>query len=310
MAPLTRNRAGHGGVPTDLNAHYYRQRATAGLIITEAAQVSPQAAGFPLTPGIYNKSQVEGWKGVSSAVHEKGGKVFMQLWHVGRISCSCPVSELSSIVNDFRLAAINAKIACFDGIEIHAANGYLLDQFLRDGSNQRTDGYGGTIKNRSRLLLEVLDAVLTVWPANRVGVKFSPCTAFNGASDSDPQPLFKYVTQQLNAYGLAYLHLEEEHDANPRYGMDGLTDSSAKVPTRFFRDIYEGKLMVSGGYNLEKAQAVLANNEADLFAFGRPFIANPDLPARLQKGAVLNEGDPSTYYGGTEKGYTDYLSLR
>ncbi|MDH4394342.1 MAG: alkene reductase [Limnobacter sp.] len=310
MAPMTRNRAGQGNVPSTLNAHYYRQRATAGLIITEAAQVSPQAAAFPSTPGIHNKNQVEGWKGVSSAVHEKGGKVFMQLWHVGRINPNCPVSELTGIVNDYRLAAINAKIACFDGIEIHAANGYLLDQFLREGSNPRTDGYGGTLKNRPRLLLEVLDALLTVWPANRVGIKLSPSCILKGVDDTDPQALFKYVAQQLNAYSLAYLHVEEGHEAVMKYGADGLTDTSALVPTSFFRDIYEGQLMVSGGYSFENAQTAIANNEADLIAFGRLFVANPDLPARLQKGVHLNEADPTTFYGGSEKGYTDYLSLR
>lgn len=326
MAPMTRNRAGQGNVPNSLNAHYYRQRASAGLIITEAAQVSrTHAAGFASMPGIHSKNQVEGWKGISSAVHEKGGKVFIQLWHAGGIASNCPVSVLTGIVNEYRLAAINAKIACFDGIEIHAANGYLLDQFLREGTHSRTDGYGGNLKNRPRLLMEVLDAVLTVWPANRVGLKLSPSYLVNGANNTDPQPLFRYLTQQLNTYSLAYLHLEEGSHADTVYGAEVFADElsthftdstelagkqSSMLPVRFFRDIYEGKLMVGGGYTLEKATKVLASNEADLIAFGRLFVANPDLPNRLKKGAQLNQADPNTYYSGEEIGYTDYLSLR
>lgn len=337
MAPLTRNRAGAGNVPTDMNVEYYRQRASAGLIITEATQISPQGVGYPLTPGIHSQEQVTGWKKVVEAIHKKGGKIFLQLWHVGRISHpslqpngelpvapsaikpagqaatyegmqdfvaprALELNEIPGIINDYQLAARNAREAGFDGIEVHAANGYLLDQFLRDGTNKRTDKYGGSIENRARLIFEVLDAVIKEWPDYRTGLRLSPGGTFNDMSDSNTRETFGYVVKKLNDYKLAYLHLREPDESDLRHGGE-------HVPLEYFRKLYHGVLMVNGGYDADKGNAVIKDGKADLVAYGVKFIANPDLPERLQRNSALNIPDPATFYGGDEKGYTDYPTL-
>jgi N-ethylmaleimide reductase len=334
MAPLTRNRAGKGNVPGSLNATYYAQRASAGLIIAEATQVSPQGLGYPMTPGIHSAEQVEGWKLVTDTVHQQGGRIFLQLWHVGRISHpdlqpdgALPVapsaiapkgeaatyegmkpfvtpraletSEIPEIVEQYRRGAENALQAGFDGVEIHGANGYLLDQFLRDGTNQRTDEYGGSIENRARLLLEVTSAVAGVWGGDRVGVRLSPSGTFNDMHDSNPLATFGYAAGALNRFGLAYLHIVEVTEADLRHG-------GTEVPTSALRDQFTGTLMVNGGYNRDRGNAVLAKGEADLVSFGTLFLANPDLPQRFALNTPLNQADPTTFYGGAEKGYTDY----
>ena len=337
MAPLTRNRAGEGNVPHQLNATYYVQRASAGLIITEASQVSPQGQGYPYTPGIHSQEQVEGWKLVTDAVHQQGGRIFLQLWHVGRISHpdfqpngelplapsaiapkgqvvtyegmkpyvtprALETSEIPEIIEQYRQGAENALAAGFDGVEIHGANGYLLDQFLRDGTNQRTDNYGGSVENRARLLLEVTEAVVGVWGAKRVGVRLSPSGTFNDMQDSNPLATFGYAAQALNQFDLVYLHIFEAIEADIRHG-------GTVVPTSHIRDRYHGTLIVNGGYTREKGDAVLAKGEAELVAFGTLFISNPDLPRRIALNAPLNEADTTTFYGGGEKGYTDYPTV-
>ena len=331
MAPMTRNRAGDGNVPQALNAEYYAQRAGAGLIITEASQISPQGVGYPATPGIHSDEQVEGWKQVTRAVHEKGGRIFIQLWHVGRISHpslqpdgQLPVApsairpegeaftydglqafvepralaadELPGIVADYVAAARNAMEAGFDGIEIHAANGYLLDQFLRDGSNHRDDDYGGSIENRYRLLQEVMNAVCDAVGADRVGVRLSPENSFNDMRDSDAQLTFNRVTEMLNGFGLAYLHV-----------LEG--DMMAKTRTLDYqqiRDRFNGPYMANSGYDFDRAQQALAEKRADLVSFGYLYIGNPDLVERFRAGAELAQADQSTFYGGDAHGYTDY----
>jgi len=337
MAPLTRQRAAEGNVPNQLNATYYAQRATAGLIITEAAQVSAQGQGYPHTPGIHTSTQVAGWRLVTEAVHQQGGRIFLQLWHVGRISHpdlqpdgALPVapsaiaakgqaatyqglkpfvtphpletSEIPTIVEQYRQGAVNALAAGFDGVEIHAANGYLIDQFLRDGTNHRTDEYGGTVENRTRFLLEVTQAVTEVWGARQVGVRLSPSGTFNDMSDSSPLDTFSYATQALNQFDLAYLHIYEATEADIRHG-------ATVVPTSHLRERFTGTLIVNGSYTREKGDTVLGTKAADLVAFGTLFIANPDLPRRLALNAPLNQPDPTTFYSGGEKGYIDYPFL-
>ncbi len=337
MAPLTRNRSTPEGVPQALNVEYYRQRAGAGLLITEATCISPEAVGYPLTPGIWSDAQVAGWRAVTEAVHKEGGRIFCQLWHVGRISHpslqpngqlpvapsairpvgdaitfqgpqpfvtprALDISELPGVVEQYRHAAVQAKAAGFDGIEVHAANGYLLDEFLRDGSNQRSDAYGGDIDHRARLLLEVLEAVCPVWGADRVGVRLSPIQPFNDMRDSDPKGTFSRVVERLNRFGLAYLHLTE-------MGNDAPGAAGPYFDPLQLRDVWRGVLMTNAGYDRDRANAVLAAGRADLVAFGVPFIANPDLPARYLAGAPLNVPDPTTFYGGDAKGYTDYPFL-
>ena len=332
MAPMTRNRAGEGDVPQSMSIDYYRQRASAGLIITEGSPVSTQGIGYPSTPGIYTQAQVEGWKKITKAVHEKGGRIFIQLWHVGRISHpsfhernALPVSpsdikpegeaftyeglqpfvtpraletkEISGIVTDFANAAANAKKAGFDGVEIHAANGYLIDQFLRDGTNFRLDQYGGTLANRARFLLEIVNAVTQIWDSTRVGVRISPVSTFNDMSDSRPQIIFNYVAEQLSEHNLAYLHVVELNDAGSNFEFTDL------------RDRYHGLYMANFGYDFQKATDKLRAGYADMISFGKLFIANPDLPARFSQQAPLNVPDPETFYGGNEKGFTDYPSL-
>lgn len=331
MAPMTRNRAGPGDVAQPVNAQYYRQRASAGLIITEASPVSCQGTGYLHTPGCYSDAQVAGWRSVTDAVHEEGGKIFLQLWHVGRIShpsfqpdFALPVApssvlpkgrvlnedglqpyvapraleleEISGIVEQFRHGAEQAQAAGFDGVELHAANGYLIDQFLRDGTNRREDAYGGSPDNRSRLLLEVIEAVAHVWGADRVGVRLSPASSFNDMSDSDPETLFTHVAGLLAGCGLAYLHIVEE-SALPSFNWAAI------------RQAYRGTYIANGGYDRSRAIAALADGSADLISFGKPFISNPDLVARLSKGMWLSPGDRSSFYGGDERGYIDYPAL-
>jgi N-ethylmaleimide reductase len=336
MAPLTRNRAGQGLVPTDLTATYYAQRASAGLIITEATQVSAQAQGYQDTPGLYTQQQIDGWRKVTEAVHAQGGRIFVQLWHVGRISHvdlqpdgAAPVApsairaetktfvnngfadvsepralqldELPGIVNDFRQAAANAIEAGFDGVEIHGANGYLLEQFIKDGANHRTDAYGGSIENRARLLLEVTAAVVQQIGADRTGVRISPVSPANGIACSDPQPQYDYIVEQLSALGVVYLHVVEGATGGPR---DVAPFDYAALRSRF-KQTY----LANNGYDLGLATASLNDGKADLFAFGRPFIGNPDLVGRLKAGAPLATLNPATLYGGGAEGYIDYPTL-
>ncbi len=337
MAPLTRMRSKQpGNIPFELNAKYYAQRATAGLIISEATQVCEEGQGYPGTPGIHSEDQVNGWKLVTDAVHKAGGKIFCQLWHVGRISHSsfhggAPVApspikptggtftadwkqvpfetprallteEIPQIVNYYKQGALNAKAAGFDGVEIHGANGYLLDQFLQDGTNKRDDNYGGSIENRARLLLEVVDEVYKVF--ERVGVRLSPYGTFNDMSDSDPLGLFSYVLRELSKREIAYAHLIEPRSTNAG-GKEGEVEG-APITSKMFRDLYEGTLISAGGYTPELAKEAIESGYADCIAFGRWFISNPDLPDRIKNGASLNKYDRSTFYGGGEKGYTDY----
>jgi N-ethylmaleimide reductase len=332
MAPMTRSRAGQGGVPTALMAEYYVQRASAGLIITEGSQVSQQGVGYPSTPGIHTDAQVTGWRRVTDAVHNAGGRIFLQLWHVGRMSHpsmqpggALPVApsaiapdgeiytatgrqpfvtpralereEIPGVVEQFAEGARRAMAAGFDGVELHGANGYLIDQFLRDGPNRRTDEYGGSIANRIRLLREVVAAVVDVWGTGRVGVRLSPTGTYHSMSDSDPAATFTRAAEALNEFGLAYLHVVEP-----------ITDGPLQITPKM-RAAFRGPLIANGGYDAETASVVLSRGDADLVSFGASFLANADLPERLRVGAPLNAPDPSTFYGGDERGYTDYPRL-
>lgn len=334
MAPLTRNRAAQGNVPQAMNVEYYRQRATAGLIITEASQISPQGVGYPATPGIHSVEQVAAWKKVTDAVHKEGGKIVLQLWHVGRISHpsmqpdnGLPVAPsaikpegeavtydgmqayvepyaltsdaITAILEQYKIATENAKAAGFDGVEVHAANGYLIDQFLRDASNQRNDEYGGSFENRYRFLGEVLGTVMYAWDAAHIGVRLSPENEFNSISDSDPQALFSYVTEQLGKLGLAYLHVLEGN----------MVDGSKKLNYEQLKLNFGGHYMANFGYDYAKATQAIEAGSADSIAFGALYIANPDLVERFRCGASLNEAKPDTFYGGDEVGYLDYPFL-
>jgi len=336
MAPLTRNRAGQGFVAGDLAAEYFGQRASAGLLISEATQISRQGQGYQDTPGIYSQAQIEGWRKVTTAVHAKGGRIFLQLWHVGRVSHvdlqengATPVApsairartktfvnnafvdvsepralepdELPRIVNDFRQAAANAIAADFDGVEIHGANGYLPDQFARDGANVRTDAYGGSVENRARLMLEVTAAVVEEIGAERTGIRISPVSPANGVSSSDPQTHFDYIVDQLDALGIVYIHVVEGATGGPR--------DVAPFDFGSLRRRFTNTSIANNGYDLELAASRLAEGKADLFAFGRPFIANPDLVERLKTRAPLAELNPATLYGGGSAGYTDYPAI-
>ena len=336
MAPLTRNRAAAGFVPGPLAAEYYSQRASAGLLVTEASQVSQQGQGYQDTPGIYSKEQVAGWRKVTEAVHARGGRIFIQIWHVGRISHdslqpgggkpvgpsairakgktfvngtftdiseprALELSEIPGIVEDFKRGTENALAAGFDGVEIHGANGYLLDQFAKDGANKRTDAYGGSIENRARLMLEVSKAVAEIAGAERTGIRISPVTPANDVSDSNPQPLFDHIVDGLNALKLTYVHVIEGATGGPR---DIAPFDYASLRKRFSR-----AYVANNGYDFELANKQLDSNAADLIAFGKPFISNPDLVERLKKSAPLNAWDKNTFYGGSTKGYTDYPTL-
>jgi N-ethylmaleimide reductase len=346
MAPLTRNRA-PDAVPTPLMAQYYAQRASAGLLITEATAVSHQGQGYADVPGLYGTEQLDGWKHVTDAVHAKGGRIVTQLWHVGRVSHvdlqpdgqkpvapsaltartktylikdgagsfvdtseprALDAAELPGIVHDFAHAAMHARTSAhFDGVEVHGANGYLLDQFLKRGANRRTDDYGGSIENRARLLLEVMRAVVEAVGGGVTGVRLSPVTPANDIQDPEPQPLFEYVMRQLAPLGLAYVHIIEGATGGPRDVADRPFDYAAL--RRVYREAGgKGAWMVNNGYDKVLAEKSLADG-ADLVAFGRPYIANPDLVERLRTGAPLNAGDKATFYGGGAKGYTDYPAL-
>jgi N-ethylmaleimide reductase len=341
MAPLTRNRALPGQVAGPLTVEYYRQRATAGLIIAEASQISPMAQGYLDTPGIYSPEQVAGWRQVTDAVHAAGGRIVLQLWHVGRISHSsllpegaAPVSssshrpnamtftregfvptsapralrddEIPGLIEDYRRAARNAIAAGFDGIEVHAANSYLLDQFLRDSVNERSGPYGGSIANRARLLIEVLQAVAGEIGGGRVGVRISPMTTFSDTPrDSDPQALFNHVVEQIAPLKLAYLHVIEGETGGARLPEDAKVAFDYEALHRRF----SGRWMLNNGYTLEMGEQAVANGQADLIAYGRPFISNPDLVRRLREKAPLNELRADKLYGGNAEGYTDYPTL-
>jgi N-ethylmaleimide reductase len=344
MAPLTRLRAERPSLaPRPLNAEYYAQRTTpGGLIIAEASPVIATGFGNPGVPGIYSEAQIKGWRAVVDAVHAKGGVIFLQLWHVGRVSHSSfqpggalPVapsavaisadyktmtadgkgaayetpraletSEVAGVVEAFRQAARNAMAAGFDGVEVHGANGYLIEQFMQSRSNQRSDQYGGSIENRVRFLMEVTEAVVEVWGANRVGVRLSPYGVANGSGEVEPMPLYTYAIQSLDALGLAYLHFIE-----PRSSGAGRAEvNHQNVPSAMvlFRPVWKGVLISAGGFTGESAEAAIADGHADAIAFGRIFISNPDLPRRLQHGYPLSPYNRATFYAGEEKGYTDY----
>lgn len=331
MAPMTRSRAGEGGVPQPINAVYYAQRASHGLIVSEAAQISQVGGGYPFTPGIYTDEQVEGWRPVTDAIHAAGGQVFLQLWHVGRVAHPLntggiqPVApsaiavengqmftpegpkayptpraletdEIAEIVEQYRVGAAGAKRAGFDGVEIHAANGYLIAQFMETGTNERTDEYGGSLENRLRLLGEVTDAVLQEWDAGRVGVRLSPGSTANGISDADPVETYGAAADLLAGRGLAYLH-------------EVRSDLGSISSTDLLRERFDGALITCGGYDRESGEEALQSGKADLVAYARYALANPDLPERFLLDAPTNEWDESTFYGGDAKGYTDYPFL-
>lgn len=343
MAPLTRSRAGQpGDVPHALNVEYYQQRASAGLIVTEASQISRQGQGYAWTPGIYTDAQEAGWKQVVEAVHAKGGHIAIQLWHVGRIShpllqengadpvapsaiaaegAQCFVvqpdgtpayvptalpralktEEIPQIIAQYRQAAARAGKAGFDFVEIHAANGYLLQQFMATNSNQRTDAYGGSIENRARLTLEAVDAAIAELGANKVGIRISPNFIAHGIADTEAEPIALYLAKELNQRGIAYIHVAEPDWV----GGPELTQEFRQQ----LRNAFKGTIICCGGYTATEAEALIVSGLADAVAFGRPFIANPDLVERFAQGAELNTPDRTTFYGGAEKGYTDYPTL-
>ena len=332
MAPMTRNRA-DDTTPVEMMQTYYRQRASAAFIITEATQVDPMGQGYPNTPGIHSDEQVAAWKRITRTVHEQGGRIFLQLWHVGRISHSSfhdgakPVApsavrpegttftadydqvpfetpraldldEIPEVVAQFAHGARLAKKAGFDGVEVHGANGYLIDQFLQTSANRRTDAYGGSVENRARLLLEVTDAVVDVWGAGRVGVRLSPAGGFNSMSDDDPVATFSYAAEALAERPLAYVH-----------GIEGDIDGADQTAGELLRRHYPGVLILAGGFDRESGERALQDGDADLIAYARLFLANPDLPERFEQDAPLNEWDKSTFYGGGAEGYIDYPEL-
>lgn len=342
MAPLTRMRATPpGDVPNDLMREYYVQRASAGLIVSEGTQISPEGKGYMDTPGIYSAEQVEGWKSITDAVHEAGGKIAAQIWHVGRVShesfhdgelplsasalpyrnrttvrgadggperVNCPTpraatkQDIARTIDDYRTATVNAREAGFDMVEIHAAHGYLLHQFLSAESNERDDEYGGSVENRARLLLEVVDAVVDAWSVDRVGIRISPIGSFNGLTDLEGGEAGLYVARELAQRGLAYLHLSE-----PDWAGGPELDDAFRAD---LRATFPGPIVGAGAYTVEKAQRLLDAGYIDAAAFGRLFIANPDLPERLRDGLELNDPNPATFYGGDSEGYTDYPALQ
>jgi N-ethylmaleimide reductase len=337
MAPMTRNRAGPGEVPGPLNVTYYVQRAGAGLIVTEGTQVSQQGQGYAGTPGIFSAEQVAGWKLVTRGVHEAGGRIFLQLWHVGRISHPAlqpggapPIApsalqpagqimtangmqpfvtpralethEIAGVVEEFRRGAANAKHAGFDGVELHGANGYLIDQFLKDKTNRRADRYGGSALNRARFLVEVTEAIVGEWGGERVGVRLAPTNPFNDIADSNPAATFGTAVGELNRLGLGYLHIVEPLPTDP-------VAAGERPRIKFFRGIWRGTLIGNKGYDLDRANTALREGIVDLVSFASLFLANPDLPERFRRGAALNPPDRPTFYGGSAKGYTDYPTL-
>lgn len=338
MAPMTRSRADSDGVPGEWTSLYYSQRASAGLIISEAINISIDAIGSPFTPGLFNKTQVDAWKGVTSAVHDAGGSIFAQLWHTGRVGHSqvrgghLPVApsaipirgqqhftsvgmldyeapralelkEVHATILDYRLAAERAQQAGFDGVELHSAFGYLPNQFLVDGANQRNDEYGGSIENRCRFVLETMKGLIEVWGNSRVGIKLSPVIPFNSMIDSDPEALYRYLLQEMNKLSPAYVHM-----MNALFSLDDFPHWPKDV-LGTFRQYIKSTVIANGGYDAEKAEAELVSGRADLVSFGNLFIANPDLPARFKSGSPLMEADPATMYGGGAHGYIDYPTL-
>ena len=329
MAPLTRCRASEGRVPNALMKEYYAQRASAGLIITEATSVTPMGVGYPNTPGIWSNAQIEGWLRITEAVHDSGGRIMSQLWHVGRVSHpiyldgALPVapsaiapaghvsllrpyqayptpralalSEIPEIIEAYRRGAENAKAAGFDGVELHGANGYLLDQFLQDSANKRTDCYGGSIENRSRLMLEATDAAISIWGPRRVGMHLAPRGDSHSMGDSDPEATFGYVARELGKRGLAFICAREHA------GPDAIG--------RSLKQQFSGAYIVNEGYDAQTAEAAIDAGDADAAAFGKLFIANPDLPERFLRNAPLNEPQPATFYTSGPVGYTDYPAL-
>ena len=336
MAPMTRCRAKKDNTPTDIMLEYYSQRASAGLIITEGTQISPRGVGYVFTPGIYKDSHIKGWKKITNAVHEKEGVIFVQLWHEGRVSHSSyhdgkpplapsrvkingqiytyegmqdyelpkkmSVEEIQETKEEYVKAAKNAMKAGFDGVEVHSANGYLLDQFLRDGTNSRSDEYGGNIEKRARFLFEVVEAVCSAIGSDKVGVRLSPSGTMNDMSDSNPQKHFAYVCQKLNDFNLAYVHIVDALEGDIRHGAN-------VVDLAILRDAYKGTLITNGGYDKTKGNMVLENHLANAVSFAKLFLANPDLPERFKKNRKLNEPDKDTFYTHDEKGYTDYPTL-
>ena len=336
MAPLTRCRSVENNTPNDLMASYYAQRATAGLIITEATQIATQGIGYPCTPGIHNAAQIEGWKKVTQAVHDKGGRIFLQLWHVGRISHSAyhggelpvapssikpdgevytfdgmqayetprtlEIAEIKELVKVYAQGAKNAIEAGFDGVEIHGANGYLIDQFLRDGTNIREDEYGGSVENRSRFLFDIIEAVIEAIGADKIGLRLSPSGTFNDMKDSNPQEHFSYICKKLNAYTLAYLHIIDALEGDIKHGAN-------VVELPLIRHDYKGVLITNGGYTKDRGNQVIADSQADAVAYGVLFLTNPDLPERFKTDSDLNEVDADTFYTQDAKGYTDYPTL-
>jgi N-ethylmaleimide reductase len=336
MAPLTRCRAVEDNCANDLMATYYAQRASAGLIITEASQISPLGVGYPYTPGIYNDAQIEGWKKITTAVHEKGGLIYLQLWHVGRVSHSSflngklPVApsavkidgkhytpegmqpfetpralepdEIKEIVKEYVQAAKNAIKAGFDGVEIHGANGYLIDQFIKDGTNKRTDEYGGSIENRSRFLFEVVSAVCNAIGSERTALRLSPSGTFNSMTDSNPREDFTYICKKLNDHDLAYLHIIDALEADIKHGAN-------VVELQVLRNAYNGVLITNGAYDKARGNEAIEHGLADAVAYGTLYIANPDLPKRFETDAPLATADPHTFYTHNEKGYTDYKTI-
>ena len=338
MAPLTRCRASEGNVPNELNAEYYAQRASAGLIISEATSVTPRGYGYPNTPGIHTEAQMAGWKKVTGSVHARGGHIYLQLWNVGRISHpfyqphgelpiapsairptgkvftgtamedfvtprALETAEIPGIIAEYIHGATLAKEAGFDGVEIHNANGYLLDQFLRTGTNKRTDQYGGSVQNRARLTIEVTEAVVGVWGAERVGIRLSPGGVFNDMHDNNPLETFGHVLGELNRFGLSYAHITQVTAQDIAHGASG------GVGPKELRSAWNGKVVSAGGFTLESGNAALAEGWADAIAFGVSFIANPDLPEKFRRNAPLNQPDEATFYASGPEGYTDYPAL-
>lgn len=335
LAPMTRARAVDGNRASPLAIAYYAQRASAGLLVSEGTQVSPQGVGYVRTPGIHSPAQIEAWAAITEAVHAAGGRIFAQLWHVGRISHpdfhagALPVApsalsatgdvftaegrkpfvtpraldtgEIAGVVEQFRQAAANARAAGFDGVELHGANGYLLDQFLRDASNIRTDEYGGSIANRARFPLEVVDAVVGVWGAGRVGYRVSPAFGMFGMSDSDPLATFRHLSIELSRRRLFYLHVVEP--------VAGPYAAAGPRLTPELRRVFDGTLIVNGGYDLAAGESAVSAGDADLVAYGTAFLANPDLPERFRRDAPLNTPDATTFYAGEARGYVDYPAL-